>query len=85
MPPKPAPTNWDHEAHLALLQALVLKAPPSAAQWDDVLEEVAKKGYIYTSSAALYLPFSFGVFPVPLFSHPSPLFPVYRTPILSLP
>ncbi|KAK1832735.1 hypothetical protein QBC39DRAFT_433035 [Podospora conica] len=41
--PKPAPTNWDNEAHLALLQALVLKAPPNAAQWDDVLEEVGKK------------------------------------------
>ncbi|KAK0740660.1 hypothetical protein B0T18DRAFT_491254 [Schizothecium vesticola] len=51
--PKTAPTNWDNEAHLALLQALVLKAPPSAAQWDDVLEEVGKKGYIYTSSAAV--------------------------------
>lgn len=63
--PKPAPTNWDHEAHLALLQALVLKAPPNAAQWDDVLDEVGKKGYIYTSSAALYSPFSFGVFPSP--------------------
>ena len=88
--PKAAPTNWDNEAHLALLQALVLKAPPSAAQWDDVLEEVGKKGYIYTSSAAVYLPFSFVVLPqsCPSLSHP-PVFPslpfILPLPLIELP
>lgn len=48
-----APTNWDHDAHLALLQAVVAKAPPTQAQWDQILDEVGKKGYVYTASAAL--------------------------------
>ncbi|KAK5660845.1 hypothetical protein OQA88_12216 [Cercophora sp. LCS_1] len=48
------PTNWDHEAHLALLQAVVSAAAPNAAEWEKILAEVAQKGYIYTSSAALF-------------------------------
>jgi len=47
------PTVWDHDAHLALLQAVVAESPPSPAAWDKILETVAKKGYIYTASAAL--------------------------------
>ena len=60
---KTAPTNWDHEAHLALLQAIVYKAPPTGGQWDEVLAEVGKKGYVYTASAAMYIsPFPFAPF-----------------------
>jgi hypothetical protein len=47
------PTNWDHDAHLALLQAVMAEAPPTAAEWDGILSRVAKKGYIYTASAAM--------------------------------
>lgn len=47
------PTNWDHDAHLALLQAVMENAPPSPAEWEPILAHVAKKGYIYTASAAL--------------------------------
>lgn len=50
---KMAPTNWDHDAHLALLQAVMAKAPPSQAEWDQILEEVGRKGYVYTSGAAM--------------------------------
>lgn len=54
------PTVWDQDAHLALLQAVIAEAPPNAAEWDKILAAVAKKGYIYTSSAALYCsPLSF--------------------------
>ncbi|KAJ4307038.1 hypothetical protein N0V88_000413 [Collariella sp. IMI 366227] len=49
------PTTWDSEAHLALLQAIIMDAPPSPAQWERVLERVAQKGYNYTASAAIKL------------------------------
>ncbi|KAM7209537.1 hypothetical protein V8F20_000275 [Naviculisporaceae sp. PSN 640] len=52
-PSKMAPTNWDHEAHLALLQAVMARAPPTQAEWDQILEDVGKKGYVYTSGAAM--------------------------------
>ena len=48
-----APTNWDSEAHLSLLQAVIRLAPPTAQEWDDIIKEVSSKGYVYTSSAAL--------------------------------
>ncbi|KAK4214036.1 hypothetical protein QBC37DRAFT_315229 [Rhypophila decipiens] len=48
-----APTNWDHDAHLALLQAVMSKAPPTQSEWDQILEEVGRKGYVYTSGAAM--------------------------------
>ncbi len=47
------PTIWDHDAHLALLQALMAEAPPSSSQWEAVLRRVALKGYNYTSGAAM--------------------------------
>ncbi|KAK4115672.1 hypothetical protein N656DRAFT_775612 [Canariomyces notabilis] len=47
------PTVWDHDAHLALLQALIAEAPPTNAEWDRVVERVAQKGYHYTASAAM--------------------------------
>ncbi|KAL2263270.1 hypothetical protein VTK26DRAFT_7535 [Humicola hyalothermophila] len=47
------PTTWDHDAHLALLQAVMAEAPPTPAQWDGILARVAKKGYSYTASAAM--------------------------------
>ncbi|KAL2171639.1 hypothetical protein VTG60DRAFT_2207 [Thermothelomyces hinnuleus] len=50
---KQQPTVWDHDAHLALLQAVMAEAPPQPAQWDAILERVAKKGYCYTASAAM--------------------------------
>ncbi|KAL2149488.1 hypothetical protein VTH82DRAFT_8139 [Thermothelomyces myriococcoides] len=50
---KPQPTVWDHDAHLALLQAIMAEAPPQPSQWDAILERVAKKGYCYTASAAM--------------------------------
>jgi hypothetical protein len=48
------PTNWDHEAHLVLLQAVMAEAPPSPVQWDKILDRVTQKGYRYTASAAMY-------------------------------
>lgn len=48
------PTTWDHDAHLALLQAIVDKAPPTQGEWENILEQVRKKGYTYTASAAMY-------------------------------
>lgn len=47
------PTTWDHDAHLALLQAVMAEAPPSPAQWERILERVTRKGYAYTASAAM--------------------------------
>ncbi|GAB1313054.1 hypothetical protein MFIFM68171_03264 [Madurella fahalii] len=47
------PTVWDHDAHLALLQATMAEAPPTPAQWDKILDRVAQKGYKYTASAAM--------------------------------
>ncbi len=47
------PTIWDHDAHLALLQAIVAEAAPLPAQWEKILERVSKKGYNYTASAAM--------------------------------
>jgi hypothetical protein len=47
------PTVWDEHAHLALLQAVVAEAPPTPAEWAEIIKAVAKKGYIYTPSAAL--------------------------------
>ncbi|KAK4155223.1 hypothetical protein C8A00DRAFT_13709 [Chaetomidium leptoderma] len=47
------PTSWDHEAHLALLQAVIAEAPPQPAEWDKICSRVATKGYTYTASAAM--------------------------------
>ncbi|KAL2127749.1 hypothetical protein VTI74DRAFT_10230 [Chaetomium olivicolor] len=47
------PTNWDADAHLALLQAVMVEVPLSSAQWDRILARVAQKGYNYTASAAM--------------------------------
>ncbi|KAK0651356.1 hypothetical protein B0T16DRAFT_453833 [Cercophora newfieldiana] len=47
------PTNWDHDAHLALLQAIIENAPPTQFEWEPILEAVGRKGYAYTASAAL--------------------------------
>ncbi|KAK3387014.1 hypothetical protein B0H63DRAFT_447910 [Podospora didyma] len=47
------PTIWDHDAHLALLQAVIAEAPPTPGEWDKILTRVEAKGYSYTSSAAL--------------------------------
>ncbi len=47
------PTIWDHDAHLALLQAYNAEAPASPSQWEKILERVSKKGYNYTASAAM--------------------------------
>jgi hypothetical protein len=47
------PTIWDHDAHLALLQAIMAVAPPQPGEWDGILAEVGKKGYNYTASAAM--------------------------------
>ncbi|KAK0634763.1 hypothetical protein B0T17DRAFT_611728 [Bombardia bombarda] len=49
------PTVWDHGAHLSLLQAIVVVAPPTSEQWDKILERVQEKGFEYTASAALTL------------------------------
>ncbi len=49
-----APTVWDHDAHLALLQAIIEHANPSAQLWEKIVDTVATKGYYYTPSAALY-------------------------------
>jgi hypothetical protein len=46
------PTVWDHDAHLALLQAVIAEAPPSNDEWTKILDRVAAKGYSYTASAA---------------------------------
>ncbi|KAK3315171.1 hypothetical protein B0H66DRAFT_606074 [Apodospora peruviana] len=51
-----APTNWDSDCHLALLQAIIACAPPTPAEWEMILDQVSQKGYIYTSSAALFSP-----------------------------
>ncbi|KAK3997122.1 hypothetical protein QBC44DRAFT_398895, partial [Cladorrhinum sp. PSN332] len=48
-----APTNWDWDAHLALLQAVMEHATPTQPEWEIILEAVAKKGYKYTASAAM--------------------------------
>ncbi|KAL0470504.1 hypothetical protein QR685DRAFT_544174 [Neurospora intermedia] len=32
------PTNWDHDAHLTLLQAVMIEALPSKPQWDRILQ-----------------------------------------------
>ncbi|KAK3903357.1 hypothetical protein C8A05DRAFT_14676 [Staphylotrichum tortipilum] len=47
------PTIWDHDAHLALLQAIMVEAAPSPTQWEAILRRVANKGYNYTSGAAM--------------------------------
>lgn len=47
------PTNWDHDAHLTLLQAVMIEALPSKPQWDRILQRVARKGYTYTQTAVL--------------------------------
>ena len=47
------PTIWDHDAHLALLQAVIAEAPPTPGEWEKILSRVEGKGYSYTSSAAL--------------------------------
>jgi len=49
-----APTIWDHDAHLALLQAMMQANPPTSPEWDQILALVAEKGYEYSPSAALY-------------------------------
>ena len=69
MTSKVAPTVWDHDAHLALLQAVMAENPPSGSQWDSILTAVAKKGYVYTASAAMYLPRLPRLLPNPPFRH----------------
>ncbi|KAK3946302.1 hypothetical protein QBC46DRAFT_444446 [Diplogelasinospora grovesii] len=50
----PKPTAWDHDAHVQLLQAIILEAPPTPVEWDGIIARVEAKGYSYTASAALY-------------------------------
>ncbi|KAK1779421.1 hypothetical protein QBC45DRAFT_441883 [Copromyces sp. CBS 386.78] len=47
------PTTWDHEAHLTLLQAVMVEALPNKSQWDKILKRVASKGYNYSQTAVL--------------------------------
>ncbi|KAJ4412480.1 hypothetical protein N0V85_003694 [Neurospora sp. IMI 360204] len=47
------PTTWDHDAHLTLLQAVMIEALPSKSQWDKILKRVTRKGYFYTQTAVL--------------------------------
>ncbi|KAI6360131.1 hypothetical protein MCOR25_006838 [Pyricularia grisea] len=46
-------TIWDDRARSVLLQAVMDVAPPSADQWESILEKVQESGYIYTQKAAL--------------------------------
>ncbi|KAK4228425.1 hypothetical protein QBC38DRAFT_509014 [Podospora fimiseda] len=48
-----APTEWNWDAHLTLLQAVMEHAAPNQQEWEKILESVAKKGYKYTASAAI--------------------------------
>lgn len=47
------PTTWDHDAHLTLLQAVMVEALPNKTQWDRILKRVSSKGYFYTQTAVL--------------------------------
>ncbi|KAK3392626.1 hypothetical protein B0T20DRAFT_456081 [Sordaria brevicollis] len=47
------PTIWDHDAHLALLQAVMIEAHPTKPQWEKILKRVHTKGYNYTQAAVL--------------------------------
>ncbi|KAK0670063.1 hypothetical protein QBC41DRAFT_222569 [Cercophora samala] len=60
MPPARVPsgkptTVWDHDAHLTLLQALVVCGEIKADRWDDIIAYVNHRGYKYTPGAALHL------------------------------
>lgn len=47
-------TIWDDRARSVLLQAVMDVAPPSADQWESIMEKVQESGYSYTPKAALY-------------------------------
>lgn len=47
------PTTWDHDAHLTLLQAVMIEAHPTKPQWEKILKRVQSKGYNYTQAAVL--------------------------------
>lgn len=47
-------TVWDEKCHLDLLQSMVTTLNITVADWDSVIESIKKKGYNYTSSAAMY-------------------------------
>ncbi|KAH9431246.1 hypothetical protein MCOR02_008548 [Pyricularia oryzae] len=46
-------TIWDDRARSVLLQAVMDVAPPSADQWESIMEKVQESGYSYTPKAAL--------------------------------
>ncbi|TLD04911.1 uncharacterized protein PgNI_09726 [Pyricularia grisea] len=48
-------TIWDDRARSVLLQAVMDVAPPSADQWESILEKVQESGYIYTQKAAFII------------------------------
>ncbi|KAH8843771.1 hypothetical protein MCOR21_003607 [Pyricularia oryzae] len=45
-------TIWDDRARSVLLQAVMDVAPPSADQWESIMEKVQESGYSYTPKAA---------------------------------
>ncbi|KAK1761173.1 hypothetical protein QBC47DRAFT_356283 [Echria macrotheca] len=45
-------TIWNHDAHVALLQAIFAKAAPTAAEWPAVQDYLNERGYDYSLSAA---------------------------------
>ena len=48
---RPTATVWNDQAHLTLLQAVMIEAPPTKPQWDRILRRVNERGYWYTQTA----------------------------------
>ncbi|KAI1637413.1 hypothetical protein F4809DRAFT_318948 [Biscogniauxia mediterranea] len=46
-------TNWNNDTHRDLLLAIMDHAPPSLAQWDKIIAQVHRQGYVYTQGAAI--------------------------------
>lgn len=47
-------TVWDHDAHLTLLQAVIVRGEIKAECWDAIIAYTNLRGYNYTQGAALY-------------------------------
>ncbi|KAK4640293.1 hypothetical protein QC761_0090480 [Podospora bellae-mahoneyi] len=46
-------TVWDHDAHLTLLQAVIVRGEIKAECWDAIIAYTNLRGYNYTQGAAL--------------------------------
>ncbi|VBB83811.1 Putative protein of unknown function [Podospora comata] len=49
-------TVWDHDAHLTLLQAVIVRGEIKAECWDAIIAYTNLRGYNYTQGAALHSP-----------------------------